>query len=87
LEYFINFWNILWTFGIFYEHLVQFVFFLFLVSCTEKNLATLFSRVLHRGSVSRDSLDSMHHLSSLLHTIIIVKLRSAHTYTNLGSML
>jgi hypothetical protein len=38
-------WNILRTFGIFYDHLVQFVFigtfFPVLVSCTEKNLATL----------------------------------------------
>jgi hypothetical protein len=39
-------WNILQTFGIFYDHLVQFVFSwyifsFFLVSCTKKNLATL----------------------------------------------
>jgi hypothetical protein len=38
-------WNILWIFGIFYDHSVHFVFiwYLFpvLVSCTKKNLATL----------------------------------------------
>jgi hypothetical protein len=69
LVYFMDVWNILWTFGIFYENLVyfknilyiqwwvgiflaveyilwtvdvvscQFVFFLLLVCCTEKNLA------------------------------------------------
>jgi hypothetical protein len=45
---FINFmatWNILWRFGIFYDHLVHFVFiwyiFPVLVSCAKKNLATL----------------------------------------------
>jgi hypothetical protein len=39
------FWNILWTFRIFYIHLVLFVLiwyiFLVWVSCTNKNLATL----------------------------------------------
>jgi hypothetical protein len=43
--YFRVMWNILLTFGIFYDHLVYFVFigFIFpvLISCTEKNLATL----------------------------------------------
>jgi hypothetical protein len=43
-------WIILWRFGIFYDHLVHFVFiwynFPVLVSCTKKNLATL------RGTVS-----------------------------------
>jgi hypothetical protein len=38
-------WNILQTFGIFYDPLVHFAFiwyiFLVLVSCTKKNLATL----------------------------------------------
>jgi hypothetical protein len=37
-------WNILWTFGIFYDRLVHLVFGTFsplLVSCTKKNLATL----------------------------------------------
>jgi hypothetical protein len=41
-------WNILWRFGIFYDHLVHFVFiwyiFPVLVSCAEKNLATLVPR-------------------------------------------
>jgi hypothetical protein len=45
LVYFIAIWNILWTFGILYGHLVHFVFiwyiFPVLVSCTKKNLATL----------------------------------------------
>jgi hypothetical protein len=45
LIYFRSFWNILWTFGIFYYHLVLFVFiwyiFPVLLSCTKKNLATL----------------------------------------------
>jgi hypothetical protein len=39
-------WNILWRLGIFNDHLVHFEFiwyiFPFLVSCTKKNLATLF---------------------------------------------
>jgi hypothetical protein len=38
-------WNILQTFGIFYDHLVHFMFiwdiFPVLVSCTKKNLATM----------------------------------------------
>jgi hypothetical protein len=45
LIYFMAIWNILQTFGIFYDHLVHFVFiwyiFLVLESCTKKNLATL----------------------------------------------
>jgi hypothetical protein len=45
LIYFTAIWNILWTFGIFNDHFVQFVLiwyiFLVLVSCTKKNLATL----------------------------------------------
>jgi hypothetical protein len=44
--YLMPIWNILRTFGIFYSHLVHFVFiwyilFRFLVSCNKKNLATL----------------------------------------------
>jgi hypothetical protein len=48
LIYFKAIWNILWRFGIVYDHLVHFVFILYsfifpvLVSCTKKNLATLF---------------------------------------------
>jgi hypothetical protein len=46
LIYFMAIWNILWRFGIFYDHLVHFIFIwyilLVLVSCTKKNLATLF---------------------------------------------
>jgi hypothetical protein len=38
-------WNILWTFGIFYDHLEQFVLIWYIfpvwVKCTKKNLATL----------------------------------------------
>jgi hypothetical protein len=38
-------WYILWSFGIFYDHLVYFIairyIFPVLVSCTNKNLATL----------------------------------------------
>jgi hypothetical protein len=45
LKYFVSIWNILQTFGIFYDHLVHFVLiwyiFMFSASCTEKNLATL----------------------------------------------
>jgi hypothetical protein len=45
LIYFVPIWNILETFGIFYDHLVHFVFiwyiFPVLVSFTKKNLATL----------------------------------------------
>jgi hypothetical protein len=45
LIYFRAIWNILLLFGIFYDHSVHFVFiwyfFPVLVSCTEKNLATL----------------------------------------------
>jgi hypothetical protein len=45
LEYFLALWNILQTFGIFYDHLVHFVLiwyiFPVLESCTYKNLATL----------------------------------------------
>jgi hypothetical protein len=45
LEYSMPIWKILWPFGIFYYHLAQFVFiwyiFSVLVSCNEKNLATL----------------------------------------------
>jgi hypothetical protein len=41
-------WNILWRFGIFYDHLVHFIFiwyiFQVLVTCTKKNLATLLSK-------------------------------------------
>jgi hypothetical protein len=44
LIYFMNIWNILQTFGIFYDHFVQFGFhmvpFPVLASCTKKNLAT-----------------------------------------------
>jgi hypothetical protein len=44
--YFMAIWSILRTFGIFYDHLVHFVFIWYtyipvLVSCTKKNLATL----------------------------------------------
>jgi hypothetical protein len=43
--------NILWTFGIFYEHLVHFVviwyIFPVLVSCTKKNLAALRDAVIY----------------------------------------
>jgi hypothetical protein len=51
-KYFMSVWNILWTFGIFYDHLVHFVltfcvnlvhFFPVLVLCTKKNLATMTS--------------------------------------------
>jgi hypothetical protein len=48
LIYFKAIWNILWRLGIVYDHLVHFVFILYsfifpvLVSCTKKNLATLF---------------------------------------------
>jgi hypothetical protein len=45
LKYFISFWNILRTFGIFCDHFVHFVLiwyiFPVLVSCTMENLATL----------------------------------------------
>jgi hypothetical protein len=45
LMYFTAIWNILLTFGIFYDYLVHFVFLWYifpdLVSCTEKNLAAL----------------------------------------------
>jgi hypothetical protein len=45
LIYFMATWNILWRFGIFCDRLVHFVFiwyiFQVLVSCTNKNLATL----------------------------------------------
>jgi hypothetical protein len=45
LIYFMAIWNILRTFGIIYDHVVQVVFiwyiFPVLVSCTNKNLATL----------------------------------------------
>jgi hypothetical protein len=45
LIYFMAIWNILQTFGIFYDHLVYFEFiwsiFPLLVSCNKKNLATL----------------------------------------------
>jgi hypothetical protein len=45
LIYFMATWNILWTFGVFYDLLVHFVsiwyIFPVLVSCTKKNLATL----------------------------------------------
>jgi hypothetical protein len=45
LIYFRVIWNILRIFGIFYDHLVHFVFiwyiFPVLVSCTQENLATL----------------------------------------------
>jgi hypothetical protein len=48
LEDFMSIWNILWTFGKFYDHSVHFVFiwyiFPVLVSCTMKNLATLVGR-------------------------------------------
>jgi hypothetical protein len=47
--YFVAIWNILWRFGIVYEHLVHFVFIWYiitvLVSCTNKNLATLLRTV------------------------------------------
>jgi hypothetical protein len=45
LVYFMVLWNILWSFGIFYGHLVMLwkfgVFPLVLVNCVKKNLATL----------------------------------------------
>jgi hypothetical protein len=45
LTYFMAIWNILWRFGIFYDHFVHFLFiwyiFPVLVSCAKKNLATL----------------------------------------------
>jgi hypothetical protein len=44
-QYFMAIWNILWRFGIFYDHLYYShsfgTFFRFLMSCTKKNLATL----------------------------------------------
>jgi hypothetical protein len=46
--YFMAIWNILWRLGIFYDHLVHFVFiwyiFPVLVSCAKKHLATLNGR-------------------------------------------
>jgi hypothetical protein len=39
LLYFMDIWYILWTFSIFYGHLAY--FFLILVRCAKKNLATL----------------------------------------------
>jgi hypothetical protein len=46
LIYLMVIWNILWIFWIFYENSVHFVFILYifsvLVSCTKKNLATMF---------------------------------------------
>jgi hypothetical protein len=41
LVYFTSIWYILWPFGRLYGYLVH--FFLVLVSCAKKNLATLFS--------------------------------------------
>jgi hypothetical protein len=45
LIYFMAIWNILWRFGILYNHLVHFVFIWYIfpvsVTCAEKNLATL----------------------------------------------
>jgi hypothetical protein len=44
LMYCMAIWNILETFGTYYDHLVHFVFIFYilvLVSCTKKNLATL----------------------------------------------
>jgi hypothetical protein len=45
LIYVMAIWNILQTFGIFYDHLVHFVFIWYIfpvwVSCTKKNLANL----------------------------------------------
>jgi hypothetical protein len=45
IMYVMAIWNILWRFGIFYDHLVHFVLiwyiFPVLVSCTKKNLATM----------------------------------------------
>jgi hypothetical protein len=50
LIYFMAIWNILWRFGIIYDHLVHifFIWYIFpvLVSCNKKNLATLFVRKL-----------------------------------------
>jgi hypothetical protein len=47
-------WNILRTFGIFYDHLVHFVLvwyiFRFLISCTKKNLAALLSMCTYTGA-------------------------------------
>jgi hypothetical protein len=49
LMYFIAVWNICQTFGIFFDHLVHFVFiwyiFPVLASCTKKNLATLICNI------------------------------------------
>jgi hypothetical protein len=43
--HFMAVWNILWRFGMYHDHLVHFVFIWYvfpgLVSCTNKNLATL----------------------------------------------
>jgi hypothetical protein len=50
LIYFMTIWSILQSFGIFYDHLVHFVFmwyiFPVLVSCTKENLATLFAKII-----------------------------------------
>jgi hypothetical protein len=52
LIYFMAIWNILPTFGIFYNYLAYFVFIWHispvLVSCTKKNLATLVGQATHR---------------------------------------
>jgi hypothetical protein len=53
-------WNILWTFGIFYNHLVHSVFiwniFPVLVPCTKKDLATLVEAGHLRQQKSHDRL-------------------------------
>jgi hypothetical protein len=45
--YFMPIWIILWRFGIFYAHLVHFC--RFLVSCTNKNMATLIGKCTSKG--------------------------------------
>jgi hypothetical protein len=56
LIYFKAIWNILQTFGLFYDHLIYFAFiwyiFPVLVSFTKKNLATLDSVTMGRSTVA-----------------------------------
>jgi hypothetical protein len=59
LTYFMAIWKILWTCGIFYDHLAHCVFiwyiFLVSVSCTNKNLATLWQNAKRVQTSQHDS--------------------------------
>jgi hypothetical protein len=71
LIYFMAIWNILWIFGVFFDHSVYFVLiwciFPVLVSCTKKNLATLHAGKLFQGPLRKQRV----YLRKYIHMYIL----------------